>query len=297
MSFTVKIKHAGSFINKVRFIEKEFMEYTECYIAFIDILGFKDFSSNRLCEEVYSIYSDIEKYIHFKSRVWNHEIPAFEFIKYRVISDSIVLCIDSSIEDAFMALAEVCQHFQDKMMMRTPKILLRGAITLGLIYIDNNVIFGPGLVSAYLLSEKLAIYPRIIVLEPILDKGEDETRKLSCGTRGSLIPVFTNDKMDGIYYIHYFRLIYEAGNAVIPETKKYFDSCISLCKEFLGSSTDIKIREKYEWLMNYIMRSMKQFPDVENLYKQEQSEISNKRSEEYNKKLLTYTSVNTKDNL
>jgi hypothetical protein len=48
-------------------------------------------------------------------------------------------------------------------------ILLRGAVTLGDLFWDDNHVFGPGIVRAYEIESRLALYPRIAV-EPEISK-------------------------------------------------------------------------------------------------------------------------------
>ena len=43
-------------------------------------------------------------------------------------------------------------------------LLLRGGIAVGKPYQDNEVVYGPGLVKAYALESKYAVYPRVIML-------------------------------------------------------------------------------------------------------------------------------------
>nr|WP_317187917.1 hypothetical protein [Acinetobacter gerneri] len=46
-------------------------------------------------------------------------------------------------------------------------ILLRGALTIGEIYHDENMVFGPAMVEAYELESKVAEFPRIILHDKI----------------------------------------------------------------------------------------------------------------------------------
>jgi hypothetical protein len=48
-------------------------------------------------------------------------------------------------------------------------VLIRGALTVGFINVDDGLIFGPPLVQAHLLESKRAVYPRIIVDPDVLE--------------------------------------------------------------------------------------------------------------------------------
>jgi hypothetical protein len=46
---------------------------------------------------------------------------------------------------------------------------VRGAVVRGLLYHDNNMVFGEALTEAYRLESQVAIYPRIMLLRQIKD--------------------------------------------------------------------------------------------------------------------------------
>jgi hypothetical protein len=56
------------------------------------------------------------------------------------------------------------------MLLIKKKVLIRGAITVGGLYRDNDVVFGPALISSYDMEEKLAFWPRVIVSETTLNE-------------------------------------------------------------------------------------------------------------------------------
>jgi len=52
--------------------------------------------------------------------------------------------------------------------LASKNVLIRGAVTLGDITVDRDLVFGPALATAYLLESKRAIFPRIIVDQLVL---------------------------------------------------------------------------------------------------------------------------------
>ena len=90
-------------------------------------------------------------------------------VKIKVMSDSICFYVDSSLQNALYALVQTCRYFQSDLLCRDSPVLVRGAVTKGLLYADDHLIFGQGFVDAYLQEETNAIYPRIIVLDSVLD--------------------------------------------------------------------------------------------------------------------------------
>jgi len=73
-------------------------------------------------------------------------------------------------------------------------ILIRGGMTVGPLFYDSSHVFGPGLVRAYELESRLAIYPRIVT-EMYFDRYFPEY------TKGEF--PFVETDFDGIPYLSY----------------------------------------------------------------------------------------------
>lgn len=83
-------------------------EYTQSFIAFLDVLGFKNLVSQATCEEVLDIYKDIKNplkaaYIG-NEQGFAQEILSTKKIKTKVMSDSICFYIDAEEPDALHCL-------------------------------------------------------------------------------------------------------------------------------------------------------------------------------------------------
>lgn len=83
-------------------------------------------------------------------------------IKMKIMSDSICLFIKKDFPNALPYLMSYCVAFQCDLLLATG-LLLRGGITSGDMYVQDDIIFGPALTEAYLLEEKNAKVPRIII--------------------------------------------------------------------------------------------------------------------------------------
>jgi hypothetical protein len=148
-------------------------EYTDCYIAFLDVLGFKKLILNQesTCEKIAEIFDELSKIdfltIEEKGKGKRPFVPK-EAIDFRIMSDSVVISINANVENALIYLIITCINFQMKMLNMEQIVLIRGGITRGDVYKQGSVIFGPGLVNAYLLEEQ-AKYPRIIAPKDIID--------------------------------------------------------------------------------------------------------------------------------
>ncbi len=142
----------------------------EHYIAFLDVLGFRDRLTSQfdLCE-ISNIFEHIKSIRN--NTIKNREIVeeydlAVSKSMIRIMSDSIVVAVSTVFEDSLSIVAEICMQIQEELLVEN-HILLRGAITKGDFYYDNEVMFGPGLVRAYLMEER-AQFPRIIIAKELV---------------------------------------------------------------------------------------------------------------------------------
>lgn len=131
-------------------------DYSQYYFAFLDLLGFKEIVKSKTCEEIAEIFDEAKKKYTVRKGIdensWADVIP-FEDIHYYIMSDSICIFIKSDIKAALTVLTWLCLHLQIRLLCLQEPVLVRGSISLGDIYADNNILFGPAMVEAYIRSE------------------------------------------------------------------------------------------------------------------------------------------------
>ena len=209
--------------------------YRECYIAFLDMLGFKDLINQSDCDDIYRILSKLD--LPSDNIIDDGEIiMRMDEIKMKIMSDSICFYIDSKREHALTGLLLTCLLFQAELMNLAPPIMLRGAIVKGSFYANADITFGPGLTNAYLLEEKSARVPRVILTKETL---ESENSELLRKYRDRL--VFEDE--DAYWTINCFGT--EFG---ILESKIDWNQIQEHVNSVLSSTTDSSIREKYLYL-------------------------------------------------
>lgn len=151
--------------------------YKNCYIAFLDLLGFKNLIDNKSCQEITQLFSEIETEYIVIDETTQKPLVSIGAIKRKVMSDSICFYIDAEEKNSLAGLLAVCNYFQVCMLRLQEPVLCRGAIVRGDIYAKGDITFGPGLTKAYLLEEKVANTPRIIIAKSVVDdwKNYDES--------------------------------------------------------------------------------------------------------------------------
>lgn len=256
-------------------------EYRDFFVAYIDIMGFKGMIDKMNCQSIREIFEVLQS---FKPHPLSKNTDVYNHIKMYIMSDSIVVYIESDYKDSFIALTDVCAQIQIKLSCLNPPILTRGGIAKGELYHEKNVLFGKGLTSAYLLESKLAKYPRIIFTE--------ETRQSALKNMGKMF-IFDYNKMyykydeDMLYYIDYlntFCYMPSLGalsrQIITSFDNDYFEGLHTYLSEQLAVLTDSSIRDKYIWLMKKINQAIERKPEVKKWF----DDKENKEKEKMDKR-------------
>lgn len=207
----------------------------ECYILYVDLLGYKAIMNEMPEKEFLKIidrsYREVKKDLEIMSRL-THSNSVFD---YKLFSDNIVVATKADSAHALYSLSYIAYYLQRDFIEKG--IICRGAITKGQLYISAEYVFGSGLIRAYELENRVAFYPRIILdrlpeVNSVLDNYTDS--------------FFYHDS-DGYVIIDYLR-IRDMGN-----TK---NSLLTLHKQFVESrivkhSANERVYQKYAWCREY----------------------------------------------
>lgn len=215
-------------------------EYSKCYIAFLDMLGFKSIIGKSVCEDICTIFDNIKKpfsaaYIGEKALISEESVKS---LNIKVMSDSICFYIDTKCTNALLTLLMTCAMFQINLIQLSTPILLRGAIVCGDIYAKQDVTFGPGLTYAYLMEEHNAKYPRIILTNDVLNYARHEDSAFLTNAINSNI-IFRD--FDAFYALNYLQMLARIE-------RKIFKQICQQVEHTLDTTTDESIREKYLYL-------------------------------------------------
>ncbi len=257
-------------------------EYKDCYVAFLDILGFKNIVKEQDCDYIYETMNKLHDLTKHSLNFNGFDIMAYEKIKHIILSDSIVVYIESDIEDAFVALMHVCYLLQQHLASLEYPIFLRGGITKGPLCFDDTIIFGNALTQAYLLENNIAVYPRIIFTGNILDEGRKNAKYLFPEIDG-LGVMYKIDK-DELYYIDYF----DRGIHDVDDYKQYYDNILSFCETILDSETNQRIRDKYIWIKNMVRKRIESDSSLKREYDEEERKMRDKKHNEYHEKFKIF---------
>lgn len=230
--------------------------YTDCYVAFLDILGFRDeVLLKGQCKDILEIFRGIRDYGSNMKRAGEQTDiakvgKAAEDLRIKIMSDSIVFAILVSVEYSLSMLLYVTGDVQGRLMEREERrIFTRGGIARGEFYIDEDIMFGEGLVRAYELEGE-AKYPRVIIKKEVTNEYlkrniEDEGKK-----KRHYVTMLQSDEI-------YDKQIFVTSWAKVMEEDR--DKKIAFRKSLIAYSEKIMeegeegIREKYEWLKKHLI--------------------------------------------
>ena len=219
--------------------------YSDCYIAFIDILGFKEMIKRRSCNDLYEMYRCLQgKPLEY----FNHDgTPVLDMnaVHMKVMSDSVCFYVEREIVNSLVGLIATCAYFQYDLLCLPDPVLSRGAITHGEIFADGDILFGPGFVKAYLMEEKSSKYPRIIMTQETIDLSMNQTAEEEL----DYIPRYTFLDFDEFNTVDTCKLLREKdrGGADCANLLAYLE-------EVLATFTDGSIREKAIYLKKSLLQ-------------------------------------------
>lgn len=215
-------------------------QYKKCLVTSLDVLGVKEMLHNTRSLDVLSaLHNEFSQSID-EIREEDTEFCVMNPYRFKVFSDNIAIVKELSnnrnVAVDLHNLALFVMYFQSRLWCRH-QLIVRGGIALGDCFIDELMVLGPGLVDAYNLESKVAIYPRVI-LSPQLT---DYANSLSFAQND-----FSVDG-DGYAYVDYISF-WNKHSFTNEEKEKH----ISFVRESLNNSKNESVKQKYLWMLKKI---------------------------------------------
>lgn len=155
-------------------------KYEKRLCLFLDVLGFSDLVKNSNCAVVDQVVLEIKNELK-SNKVYINEIGHTAIAT--TFSDCIVLSIEVNDFDVVNA-TNVIVTATVKMLQDTylnQNISLRGGISYGDLYHQNDNVFGPAMIEAYKLESQFADWPRVIFARSVIDHFDDSNKLPSIG--------------------------------------------------------------------------------------------------------------------
>ena len=151
-------------------------DYEECIVSFIDILGFRNLLHRNSAAEIRQILHIFRQHAepYYDEPADPGERRLMSEVKMEVVSDAVVRArtFHTDYNDGAL-FHELLDLVFIQSLCLNEGILLRGALMIDYVHVGEDLeglVFGPGLVNAYLMEEREAVYPRIIVDEAVMKR-------------------------------------------------------------------------------------------------------------------------------
>ncbi len=222
------------------------IEYQNRVVFFFDILGFRDLiekESNTKgfdCTDIFQLFDFIKKF--YQDEI-DDKYSATKQITF--FSDCVIISfVENEIDQVFKTVCDI-QILLVNLILKG--IVMRGAISYGKLFHDENYLFGPAFIEAYLIEKDKAKNPRIVCDNSILvlsQKGK------SLNSAKQDLEVFTEivkKDEDGFWYIDYI----DGIQSLFNDNYEHINYLITL-RKFIVDRINVaaipSVKEKYLWM-------------------------------------------------
>ena len=237
------------------------VQYQERFCLFLDILGFKEVVEQSASPKsghsqvshrphagtIYFGLKKIASSLNYKLMLVGtsgKKKPSSRVVTQ--FSDSVVVSYLVSETGGLADMLYDVLHLQLELIQRG--LLIRGAITQGLLHHDSDFVFGPALNEAAEL-EKLAMYPRVIIDRDLLSSAGITTSQIAKSSHSIFrdAPSLVAQDLDGLFYVDYFNVHPEDFSEDWGGLSEYLIRLREVIKT-LSSKRHLSIRMKHSWL-------------------------------------------------
>jgi hypothetical protein len=142
-------------------------DYDDRYVVFLDILGFKDkVAKIELNQGLFELLIELPQVVADTLDITNRTFGAAVDAQGTAFSDSIVISASASVPTTALytvvtATVTLCQKLLHQ------RAVARGGLARGPCHHKNGIVFGKGMIDAYLLEQSVAKVPRVAVVPEI----------------------------------------------------------------------------------------------------------------------------------
>lgn len=235
--------------------ENDWPVTTHRYVAYIDIMGFKDMITRLSHNEVYEMMKKIDDIKnHMESVDWVESNS--KLVKTTTYSDSIIVYSKDSSYESFDFLVSTISGLTNNLFVEG--IPFKGAFAFGMMTLDTekSIFFGQPLIDAYLLQEEIYFYGVLFhaTVETEIENNnlnwppfiEPYLCNLKAGTANhrTIYPLYAKQKDDEKYNKNYEELI-KGINKLRLKTSGHLRQYIDNTEKYLShilSTTKNKIK-------------------------------------------------------
>lgn len=226
-------------------------------VAFLDILGFREHVKRSQKPDHFPTLLAALRRVRSVGDTWStlvgqEGVPPEELdFRSHTFSDSIVLSgRGKMVAPLFFAVAYLA------MALLKDGIYFRGGISVGALYHDESIVFGPALIEAYELESKAAKYPRVLLTDSALKIARQNTIKFPGRAPTFQLDQFVAQDTDGLCYVDFLKLAAAGSELVAGVSEGRLSSVIIPALERVRKERD-EVESQYDranlgWLTHYL---------------------------------------------
>lgn len=233
------------------------------YRAHLDILGFsarirasyKDGTADELLRQFHAI---------FEKRINQLESDVHESLLYfKSFSDNVLLahpCFSHDMESEFGFILWSISEFQLEMALQG--FFIRGGLSVGNLFVDDNSVYGEALIDAYELESKVAVNPIVVLCNQTMKLVDQHLGYYQAGSAPQLRDVLVN--ADGRYFINYLsECIFDTDGGMelhVSSLRKHKEQIEHALSLYAGQPA---VFAKFSWLSayhNHFCESVSSYP-------------------------------------
>ncbi|WP_242309337.1 hypothetical protein [Bacillus cereus group sp. BfR-BA-01524] len=230
-------------------------ELVNSVVCFIDVLGFTSIGLEAIRS---GNGNDFLKEIHSSLSNARNAITPYSFVpaKVKVFTDNVVIGWpiqsdgENELGNTFNNLAEY------QFSLAQDGFFIRGGVSIGPHFMDEETVFGPELIMAHDLESKVAVYPRIILSQECIEKVKYYNRYYSPITLSPFHRELLED-IDGEWFSNYLHILFDMYDeevqfnnfsSLYPHLERHGQKIEEAINKYRNNS---KLLKKYSWLANY----------------------------------------------
>jgi hypothetical protein len=221
------------------------------FCAFLDILGFtarmeesyEAGKADELLEEFYEIFSN---QIEIMKKDVNETL-----LYFKSFSDNILLAYPQFSNDMESEFSFILWSIQDyQLAMAIKGFFIRGGLSVGKLFIDENNVYGEALIEAYGLENKVAINPMVVLGQNVKELVDHHIAYYANESAPQLQDVLVNN--DGQYFINYLsKCIIEGFEERILNINFLTMHRDHINEALIKNADNPQVFSKFVWLASY----------------------------------------------
>lgn len=214
-------------------------ETDEYIVAYLDLLGVTSRINSKMDHQQIAMNKLHNLYTFAVDLTREIQIAGNEAIQFKIFSDNIIIAKklagekQNRLKDINCLLSCTAQ-FQELAASDSVGWMMRGGITIGQLFIDEVMVWGEALVKAYFLEDKVAVYPRVVIASSVFNEIKDDERMTE----------FYRVDFDELPFLNYMNNCHFCGQMLM--------NGFELMKSEIDHNVDERIRQKFNWHVNYI---------------------------------------------